>query len=72
MLIETTDWRGNTIYVVADKISVISQHRTDPEIALIFFGSAGDGDDWAINESVQSFRAKYEAAQLEESRNDVG
>ena len=72
MLIETIDWFGNPLYIAHDKIAVILQHRDDPEKALVFFGSAGDGDYWSVNESVQSFRAKYEAAQAEESTSDVG
>ena len=69
MLIETIDWRGNPLYIAHDKISVILQHRDDPKKAMVFLGSTSDEDGWPINESVQSFRAKYEAAQAEESND---
>ena len=69
MLIETIDWFGNPLYIAHDKVSVILQHGDHPEKAVVFFGNASDDDGWTINESVQSFRAKYEAAQAEESSN---
>ena len=72
MLIETIERFGNPLYIAHDKVSVILQHRDDPEKAVIFFGNASDEDGWTIYESVQSFRAKYEAAQAEESTSDVG
>ena len=72
MLIETTGWSGLPLFVAKEKIIFFGQSINNEKLTSVFVSCETASEEWILYESVQSFRAKYVAAQAEESSNGVG
>ena len=62
VLIETTGYDLRPLFIAKDKIVGMQERKDNPQQTVVYIQGAGPGgtEEWIINESVHTFRVKYD------------
>ena len=60
IMIETTGFNMKPIFIAKDKILGMSQGGDNPQQTILFMACGSESEEWIINESVLTFRVKYD------------